>query len=120
MLADTSGVLLPKSDCGRLSLTPPRVREITASELVDELNRVVDLHNAMAADFLRCLLWLSLHLALSRRKAAQFEALLEENNRLLYLAQQAQAWRDENDHLWSLIADLNAELNQRGRHDAGE
>lgn len=85
---------------------------VTPEELVDELNRVVDRHNAMAADFLRCLAWLSRQLAIRRKKVEQFDELLEESNRLLSLAQRAQALQEENEHLWHVIAELDVRLRQ--------
>ncbi len=96
-----------------MTIKTERVREISADQVVDELNRLVDRHNDMVADCLRCLALLSRHLAVARRKAAQFDALLEESNRLLHLAQRAQALEEENDHLWHVIADLDAELRER-------
>jgi predicted TPR repeat methyltransferase len=83
---------------------------IAPEALIDELNEVVDRHNTMAADFLRCLSLSARQLALWHKKAEQFDALLEESNRLLHLAQNAQAWRDENEHLWQVLAALDAEL----------
>ena len=85
-------------------------RYIAPEALIDELNEVVERHNRMVADFLRCLSLSARQLALWRKKAEQFDALLEESNRLLALAQNAQAWRDENEHLWQVIAALDAEL----------
>ena len=104
----------------QMTFVSPRVRQIAAQELVTELNHVVDRHNAMTADFLHCLLWLSRQWAISRRKAAQFDALLDENNRLLELAQRAAMLQDENDHLWRVVADLDAELKELGNICAGE
>jgi ABC-type transporter Mla subunit MlaD len=83
---------------------------VTPEKLLHELNSVVDQHNAMAADFLRCLSLLSRQLAVNRKKTEQFDDLVEENNRLLPLAQRAQAWREENEHLWHVIADLDKQL----------
>ena len=102
-----------------LNLNLGRVREVAAHELIDELNRVVDHHNRMAVDFLRCLIWLSQQLAISQEKAGQSDILLEENNRLLYLAQQTQMLQAENEHLWYVIADLEAELRQFEGADGG-
>lgn len=106
----TFATLIDKPGHASIDLNPGRIREITAGDCVAELNRVVDRHNAMALDFLRCLVWLNRQLAIYRRKAAQFDGLLDENNRLLELAQRAQMLQDENDHLWRVIADLDGEL----------
>ena len=95
----------------------PATKQITSEACFDELNRVVDRHNAMAVDFLRCLLWLTSQLAINRCKAMQFDALVDENNRLLELAQQAQMLQDENNHLWRVIADLDAELRRSDADD---
>jgi ABC-type transporter Mla subunit MlaD len=80
---------------------------VAPEEILAELNRVVEQHNAMAADFLRCLAWLSRQLAIGRKKVEQFDTLLEESNRLLSLAQRARALQEENDHLWRVIAELD-------------
>src|SRR5688500_10662122 len=106
MATNTPVIPLPKPRSGPISLNSGRVREIAAHELVAELNRLVDYHNGLAVDFLRCLVWLSQQLAVSREKTVQFDTLLEENNRLLYLAQRAQMLQAENEHLWHVIASL--------------
>jgi hypothetical protein len=74
----------------------------------------------MAADFLRCLALLGWRLAIALKKADQFDALLEENNRLLALAQRAQALQNENEHLWHVIADLDTALRSRETNDEAE
>ena len=85
---------------------------LTPEDLIDELNLVVDQHNALAADFLHCLARLSWHLAIRRRKLEQFDELLAESNRLLALAQRAQALQEENEHLWQVLAELDTRLCQ--------
>ena len=117
MSKNMSATLTNKNSHAPAAITTGRVREITADEMVDELNLLVDKHNRTVVEFLRCQVWLTRQWAISRRKAAQFDALLAENNRLLELAQRSQMLQDENDHLWRVIADLDATLKQRAAAD---
>lgn len=52
------------------------------------------------------------YIAVQAEKVRDYDRLHGDYNRLMWTAQQAQAWRDENDFLWLVIEELVEELRE--------
>lgn len=50
--------------------------------------------------------------AACRERDADYHKLLADSNEWMHVAQQALAWRDENNHLWGVIEELDKQLRE--------
>ena len=85
--------------------------EILAANRIGEVNYRIETVEAC----LRLMMTTLLICGVRSQKVQDYEKLLEENNRLLALAQRAEAYQKENEHLYQVLTDLDRELKEYER-----